>query len=186
MADIFPRLLNISDIVASNVLQWQELLPPISSIIETTKNESDDIKINAKRNTTDNGLAAKVTKTKQSFTDKVDFRRMSFGPGIVQIPENVQKYLSTVDKVRNGAGISVSIRRISSTRTQQIPIRRDISALTAFSLILGEEDERENIDMKLPNGEPIPLTVSPANKLDHKSENESKAVEKSISSNFNT
>jgi hypothetical protein len=190
LTEIFPRILNISDMVVANSDEWNSLLPPAALERKNKTVKNAEVVRGTKEVKRSNTQSHTYTGMKKgfnhSFSDSIDLRKMSLAPGTIEVPENVKKYLATVsaDGKKNSASISVGIRRLSMARSQVV-IKRDQSfknmeGRSRFS----EDDESDTLrtplsakreqSFRLPEGEPrlteddeldqlkrIPFTESP-------------------------
>lgn len=155
LTEIFPRILNISDMIVTNSLEWAALLPgnAIERRSRTFKKINDKPSPVLKRSTTQNATTTnRIRKPNSSFSDSIDLQKMSLAPGIIEVPENVKKYLSSMDK-KTPLSISAGIRRLSMVRIQNTSTKRELSSSKGLgdpSHLLSEEDER---------GDVVPVTM---------------------------
>ena len=125
--DLFPRILNMVDIIQDNSKEWEKLLPPSANTTSNTsgrRRTDDDVKVKKPPKTTSN-----------SFSDTVSLHRMSLAPGTIEIPEEVEKFINAVSKSgRMGMGTG---RRVSIAR----PIARAARNLKPSMNDFAEEEE---------------------------------------------
>lgn len=121
LRELFPRMLNVSDLINLNSARWMSMLPDAApqpkqhtymtarrgaNVKERRTTDGDDKKV-------DSGMAK--TNKYRSFNDSADLKNLSLAlpPGVLELPENLQKYLALVEKNTTSAAISAGIRKFS-------------------------------------------------------------------------
>ncbi|KAI8907223.1 hypothetical protein EDD86DRAFT_227810 [Gorgonomyces haynaldii] len=145
MYDLFPRFLNLIDIIAANSREWEQMLPGVDEELPRLgSSNSQKRRATADQTIQPSTQELNLKPVSNSYSGPLtNGRRISIAPGVIEIPASVEKYLSSVNLKQTRASISGTPRRVSLARSMAKAARNALGKFGSSESEVKEEEEEQ-------------------------------------------